>query len=234
MRTRRFLEIDFFRTIALFLMILYHFIYDLDTWTSFPIDVDHVLWFSVGKLSALLFIFLSGVSSGLSHHPVRNGIRVLLWGLVISLVTWIALPDQYVRFGILHFLGTMMILYPLFKKAPNFLLWILVVLFGGLGFFFSEQTTGFIAFLPFGLTYPGFSTIDYYPLFPYSSVTLLGILFYRFRYSNVNQGNSPSHTSFNFFRAPFFQKTSQHSLLIYLIHQPVLLLLILGIQQLIK
>lgn len=234
MRTKRYLEIDFFRTIALFLMISYHLIYDLDTWTSFPIDVDHVLWFSVGKLSALLFIFLSGVSSGLSHHPVRNGIRVLLWGLVISLATWIALPDQYVRFGILHFLGTTMILYPLFKKTPSFLLWILVVLFGGLGFFFSDQTTGFIALLPFGLTYPGFSTIDYYPLFPYGAVTLLGILFYRFHYSKENQADSPRHRVFAFLKNPFFQKISRHSLAIYLIHQPILLLLILGIQQLIK
>lgn len=234
--TKRILEIDFFRTLALFLMILYHFIYDLDEWTSIPIDVDSVIWFSIGKLAALLFIFLSGISSGLSKHPVQNGIRLLFWGLVISLVTRIVMPGQYVRFGILHFLGTMMLIYPLLRKRSNTFLFILTISSVGLGFFFSTQILTNAGLLPFGLTYSGFTTIDYYPLFPYSAATFLGILFYRFRYIVNDSILYSQKINFlnDFPNASIFEKLSRHSLMIYLIHQPVLLLFILGFQYILK
>lgn len=217
-------------------MIIYHFIYDLDTWTALPIDVNNTLWFSIGKISAVLFIFLSGISSGLSKRPVKNGLQVLLWGLVISLITRIVLPEEYVRFGILHLLGTMMILYPLLKRLPNFVLLLSTVLALGLGFFFSTQVVHTAGFLPLGLMYPGFRTMDYYPLFPYSGVTLLGILFYRHHLAqprneagHITQ-SFPNHLSF--LSKPIFHTISRHSLGIYLIHQPILLVIILGLNKL--
>lgn len=233
MSQKRISEIDVLRTVALALMILYHFIYDLDEWTNLSIDVDTFFWFWVGKISALLFIFLSGVSSGLSKRPVKNGIKVLLWGLVITLVTRIALPEEYVRFGILHFLGTMMLIYPLLKRLPDFILLFSAVLAIGLGFFFSSQVVHTVGFLPLGLTYPGFKTMDYYPLFPYCGVTLLGILFYRHRLAKPNNDTthsipSPSHEG-SLLSSPIFPTISRHSLGIYLVHQPLLLLIILSL-----
>lgn len=238
MSLKRIPEIDFFRSLALALMILYHFIFDLDEWTDFPIDVDSLLWFSIGKTAALIFIFLSGVSSGLSKRPTRNGVQVLLWGLVITLITRIVLPDEYVRFGILHFLGTMMILYPLLKRLPDFALVLSTVLAIGLGFFLSSQVVNTVGFLPLGLTYPGFATMDYYPLFPYSGATFLGILFYRhyFKKRSLKEkypSNSPS-TPRSMLSSPVFQTISRHSLGIYLVHQPILLSLILGLKKLLS
>lgn len=238
MSQKRIHEIDAFRTLALALMILYHFIYDLDTWTTLPIDVNNPLWFSIGKISAVLFIFLSGISSGLSRRPVRNGIQVLLCGLVISLVTLIALPEEYVRFGILHFLGTMMIIYPLIKRLPNFALLLFTVLALGLGFSFSTQVVHTVWFLPLGLTYPGFNTMDFYPIFPYSGVTFLGILFYRHLLTKPD--NEDKHVSrllsdrVAFLRKPIFHTISRHSLAIYLIHQPILLFFILSLNRLLS
>lgn len=233
MSQKRIPAIDIFRTLALVLMILYHFIYDLDVWTNLPVDVDAVFWFWEGKISALLFIFLSGVSSGLSKRPEKNGIKVLLWGLVVTLVTWIALPDEYVRFGILHFLGTMMIIYPLLKRLPSPVLLFSTCLALGLGFFFKGQVVHTVVLLPLGLTYPGFNTMDYYPIFPYSGVTLLGILFYRYRFTKPNNHEKHSIDSLSehssLLSHPIFQTISSHSLGIYLVHQPILLLIILGL-----
>ncbi len=238
MSQKRIPAIDIFRTIALVLMILYHFIYDLDVWTNLPVDVGTFFWFWEGKISALLFIFLSGVSGGLSKRPTKNGIKVLLWGLVVTLVTWIALPDEYVRFGILHFLGTMMIIYPLLKRLPNFVLLFSACLALGLGFFFKSQVVHTLVLLPLGLTYPGFNTMDYYPIFPYSGVTLLGILFYRYRLARPNNEGEPPTDSLSkhssLLSHPIFQTISSHSLGIYLVHQPILLLIILSLNMLLS
>jgi uncharacterized membrane protein len=219
-------------------MILYHFIYDLDVWTNLPIDVDTFFWFWEGKISALLFIFLSGVSSGLSKRPAKNGIKVLLWGLVVTIVTRIVLPDEYVRFGILHFLGTMMIIYPLLKRLPSVVLLLFACLALGFGFFVPGQVVHTALLLPFGLTYPGFNTMDYYPLFPYSGVTLLGILFYRYRLAKPNNEekhplNTLSERS-NLLSHPVFQTISSHSLGIYLVHQPILLLIIFSLNMVLR
>jgi uncharacterized membrane protein len=235
---RRIPEIDFFRTLALFLMILFHFVYDLFQWTSVPVNINSPFWIMIGKIAALLFIFLSGLSSGFSSHPIKNGIRVLSFGLVITAATWLALPNEYVRFGILHFLGTMMIVYPLLKNLPDVILFPLAIGIIGVGYFFSTQVVETIWLIPFGLTYPGFTTMDFYPLFPYSGVTIIGILFYRCCYQKSNfyekkQPDTFSSTT-SFFELPIFQKISRHSLGIYLIHQPILLFIIFGLKYLLQ
>jgi len=220
----RIREIDLLRVLALILMILYHFVYDLDFFTSAPVQVDSWYWFVEGKISALLFIFLAGVSSGFSHHPLRNALKILSWALIITLVTYIAMPESYVRFGILHFLGVIALLYPILQKrsTPFLILYSLLALI--LGFLFSRTVISGPWLLPLGIYYPGFSTIDIYPLFPYSGVSALGILFYRFKYAPLDMRSSYS-------LPPLIEKMSKHSLLIYLIHQPILLSILFVVQR---
>lgn len=205
-------------------MILYHFVYDLDSFTSSSIQVDSWYWFLEGKISAVLFIFLAGVSSGFSRNPLRNALKILGWALVISLATYVAMPESYVRFGILHFLGVMALLYPFFQKRSTAFLSIYSALAIILGFIFMNTTISGPWLLPFGIYYPGFSTIDIYPLFPYSGVSALGILFYRMKYASTDRQVS-------FSLPPIIEKMSKHSLLIYLIHQPILLVGIFLVQK---
>ena len=238
MPQNRFLIIDILRTCALALMILYHLIYDLDQWTNLNIDVNAPFWFVLGKAAALLFIFLSGISSGLSKRPVKNGLRVLFFGMIITLVTYVAFPEQYVRFGILHFLGVMMLLYPLIQKLPNSALIVGSFLLIACGFVLQDKVVNTPLLLPLGLMYPGFSTIDYYPLLPYGGVTLLGVLSYRYYFASqkavkkVSNRNKESSTPKEKKRATYSMVTwiSRHSLWIYLTHQPILLALIFGLK----
>ncbi|MEL1134846.1 heparan-alpha-glucosaminide N-acetyltransferase [Desulfitobacterium sp. THU1] len=239
---QRVLVIDYLRTLALVLMILYHLVYDLDQWTTLNVNVNAPFWFVVGKTAALLFIFLSGLSSGFSHRAVKNGLRILFFGMIITVVTYIIFPEQYVRFGILHFLGVMLLLYPLLRRLPNSVLIFATVLALSLGFYFSEVVVHTHLALPLGLMYPGFSSMDYYPLFPYSGATFLGILAYRYFFATSRElkgnienpaSNKEHHMSSNTYKKraadPIFTWISRHSLAIYLIHQPVLLAIILGI-----
>lgn len=225
---QRYGEIDLLRALAIILMVLFHLVYDLREFAAININYESPLWFLVGKASALIFIFISGLASGLSRSPVRRGVNVFLLGMVVSAVTYWALADMYVRFGILHFLGVAMILFPLLNTFSSPLLLILSGSAALLGFLLKKIVLRTSLLLPFGVIYKDFSTIDYYPLFPYLSVTILGILAYRHYYARGNEGALRLKV-----RSKPILWLSRHSLAIYLVHQPILLLIILGVRFLI-
>jgi len=221
----RYAEIDVLRATAIVLMVLFHLVYDLREFGGININYQDPVWFLIGKASALLFMFISGLASGFSRSPVKRGIKVLFYGMGITVVTYLAMKDMYVRFGILHFLGVTMILSPLFYALSSRMLWALVGVSAVLGFWFKGLLLETSLFLPFGLMYKEFGSIDYYPLFPYISVTFLGVLAYRYLYA---QRTTPLFAFRQTFRP--IQWLSRNSLMIYLVHQPILLLIIFGIR----
>lgn len=227
MGSTRFWEIDVLRAVAIVLMVLFHGAYDLNAFAGIDVDIQGTFWFTVGKASALMFIFVSGLSSGLSRNPVRRGLKVLLYGLVITLATFIFMRTEYVRFGILHFLGVAMLLVPIFRKLPSVVLWILAGISAGMGFWLKTILVKTWLLLPFGVMYEGFSTIDYYPPFPYLAVTLIGFLTYRHFYAG-------RETSLFSFRIDYrlLRTLSQNSLKIYLGHQPIIVLVIYTVKYL--
>ncbi len=220
--------IDRLRASAILLMILYHMAYDLKEYAHVPIDYHHPLWFSIGKASALLFIILSGFSAGLSKNPLKRGLQVLAWGGVITLVTYLWMPDEFVRFGILHLLGMGMLLSPYLLRLPPLLLLFIASGIGAGGYWAALRTTVSPTWLlPFGLTYREFSSIDYYPLFPYLSATILGVLFFKY-YEHLATEYKPDTEGEKRTLIPpsrlgrLVESLSKHSLAIYLIHQPLL------------
>ena len=220
-------EIDVLRAVAIVLMVLFHLVYDLKTFAGVSIDYQSPLWFCIGKVSALLFIFISGLSSGFSRSPFRRGLKVLFCGMGITVVTYLFMKDEYVRFGILHFLGVTMILSPLLIRLHSWTLWGLAGSSVALGFWFSEQVLKTSLLLPFGLMYDGFGSMDYYPLFPYLAMTILGILVYHYLYA---QRTGPRFTLRK--NTELIRWLSRNSLGIYLFHQPLLLLMIFIIYRL--
>ena len=225
--SQRYGEIDVLRAVAIVLMVIFHLVYDLKEFAGVSIDYQSPFWFIEGKTSALLFIFISGLSSGFSRYPFRRGLKVLFYGMGITVVTYLFMKDEYVRFGILHFLGVSMILSPLLFRLPSWTLWGLAGSSTVLGFWFKEQVLKTGLLLPFGLMYDGFGSMDYYPLFPYLAVTLLGILTYRHFYA---QRTEPL-VSFQL-NSKLIKWLSRNSLGIYLVHQPLLLLIIFIIKRL--
>ncbi|MDR3586448.1 MAG: heparan-alpha-glucosaminide N-acetyltransferase [Desulfosporosinus sp.] len=219
--SQRYGEIDVLRAVAIVLMVLFHFVYDLKEFAGVGIDYQSLFWFTEGKTAALLFIFISGLSSGFSRSPVKRGLKVLFFGMVITVVTYLVMKDEYVRFGILHFLGVTMILYPLLARLSSRTLWGLAGFSAVLGFWLKAQVVATSLLLPFGLMYNGFGSIDYYPVFPYLAVTLLGILAYRYFYAQRTEPLFALQLNSN-----LIKWVSRNSLAIYLIHQPIFLLII--------
>jgi uncharacterized membrane protein len=218
---RRYGELDFLRAAAIMLMVTYHLAYDLKEFMGLMVDYQAPFWYTIGKTAALLFIFLSGISNGLSNAPVRRGVKVLFCGLGISVVTYLFLKEEYVRFGILHYLGMTMIFSPWLFRLSSRMLLALAACSACLGFWFSGLIVNTAFLLPLGLKYPGFSTIDYFPVFPYLAVTILGMLTYRIYYKERRKPLIRLRAI-----PKSFQWLSRNSLVIYLVHQPVILLII--------
>jgi len=221
---KRIWEIDFCRALAILLMIIFHLVFDLSYFLRFEINYLSGFWYWEGKAAALLFIFLAGISSGFSRNTVKRGLKVLGFGLVITLVTFVVFREQYVRYGILHLLGTGMILFPLLKRMPDVWLVLGAAVIAVAALPVQDILVETSIFLPFGLMYEGFSTVDYYPLVPYFAVFILGIVaykkFYYQRKSLFPFYNNESRVG------KYITMISKNSLAIYLLHQPILLAII--------
>ncbi len=214
---RRIWEIDAFRVVAMFLMIGFHFVYNLNVFAGVDISYTTGFWMWVGTVAGLSFIFVSGISSGFSSNPVKRGLMVLGFGMIITFVSYLVLGDTYIRFGILHLLGVCMILSPLIHKIHASS----IIILAGIIMVTSNQVANITVntnlLLPIGLRYAGFRSVDYYPLIPYLSVFMLGIIAYKFYYYR-----GKSLFRFNF-ENQFITRVSKSSLTIYLLHQPIIL-----------
>lgn len=213
----RIWEIDLGRFIAILLMVVFHLVYDLNEFANVNVEYEFGFWKWVGAASAILFIFISGISSGFSRNTFKRGLKVLSFGMIISIATYFFDSSQYIRFGILHFLGVSMMLFPLLKKVNNGVLLIISVLSYIAGKYIELLTVNTFLLLPFGFMYGGFASMDYYPLFPYIAYFILGVLCYKIFY---HRGRSLFGFNFN---TGFVKVISKHSLSIYMLHQPVIL-----------
>ena len=80
------------------------------------------------------FIFLAGISSRLSHNNYIRALKTLICALILSIVTYFYMPDEFIFMGVLHFMGVMMLMYALFgrfleKINPKALFIVNIILF---------------------------------------------------------------------------------------------------------
>lgn len=240
----RFWEIDYLRGLAVILMLAYHFLYDLDFFRLANIELRSGIFYIMGRGAAFLFILISGAALSISRSRalksrssempaenflkyLRRGIRLFSMGLIITGVTWVFFPGEYIVFGILHFFGVSAVLaYPFLKYGKENLLFGLF--FGLIGLYLKDRTFGFSALLWLGLTPEGFMTLDYFPLFPWFGVLLSGIFLGNSLYRGGNrQFTMPEVNKFSLQKP--LSWIGKHSLSIYFIHQPLFLgILFLG------
>ena len=67
----RFWEVDLLRGIAIVLMVLYHFVFDLDYFKVYELDPTSGFPLVVARTTVTLFLLLVGLSLTLSHSRAR-------------------------------------------------------------------------------------------------------------------------------------------------------------------
>ncbi len=232
---KRIWELDAFRGLCVLGMVLVHFVYDIAVMYRL-VDWKLPQWFLfVQNWGGLLFLMLSGICVTLGSRNLKRGAIVLGAGMVCTLVTWglwklgFFAKGMLIYFGVLHCLGTCMLLWPLFKRLPLWVTGPLAAAMIAAGLYLSQGAFTTVKYLfPLGFTYPGFQSSDYFPLLPnlgYFLVgTVLGQLLYAKKESLFPKANlkNPIIATLLFI--------GKHSLIIYLLHQPILsgLCLLLG------
>lgn len=181
------------------------------------------------------FITVLGVSLSLDRDrlraagrslPLRTAHRVALLGGAAALVTlasWLALPESFIYFGILHLLAVSTVLVALtarFGALVNALMGVTILAIGWSGLLAGVAPEPLLSFT--GWSAPR-ATLDWYPLAPWSGFAFLGYAVGQVCYPGGHR---------RFAAPPWRRHTGslrmlgRHSLPIYLTHQLVLLPLV--------
>jgi uncharacterized membrane protein len=236
----RFWEIDFLRGLAIILMIAYHFIFDLSFFGIYPLNLSSGLLWYLPRVIAGIFIFLVGISLYLSYSRaeisgkysrdrdfffkyLKRGIWIFSLGLIITLATWIFIREEFIIFGILHFIGLAIILeYPFLRYNHRYPYLNLVagLLFITVGFYLNGLSFNFDWLLWLGFIPQNLNTVDYFPLLPWLGVVSLGIFSGSIIYRNYNRKFQLPDLSAHL-PIRIFTFLGRHSLIIYFIHQPI-------------
>jgi uncharacterized membrane protein len=224
----RIWEVDFLRGLSIILMVGYHLLYDLGAMAGvksllgFTTDLSTPAWLAAQYFFAALFVILSGISSTLSRGNVRRSLKLIAVALVITAVTFVFNRHETIFFGILHCLGVSILLYGLVLERTKALACagagaaVLGVSIA-LAFALKGVTIRFDWLLPLGIHSPNYSSFDYFPVLPWFGIFLAGAALGKSVYA--------SKRSLIRRRLPatFVNFAGRHSLLIYIVHQPVIL-----------
>ena len=220
--------LDTLRGLTLVSMIAYHACWD----TVYMFGVDWAWYRSRGAFLwqqsiCWTFILLSGYCSRLGRRLVRRGVTVFAAGALVSAVTVVFLPGNRVFWGVLSLLGASMLLTaplkPYLSRVPaapglaaSFALFALCyrVPQHVLGPFrlpdalYRNDFTACLGFPP-----RGFFSTDYFPLLPWLFLFWCGFFVYDLL--------PPRDSRLWRVRLPALTVLGRHSLLAYLLHQPI-------------
>ncbi len=231
---KRFWEIDFLRGAAVVMMVVFHFVYDLNYFGAYAFSTGSGFWWLFARATASIFILLAGISLTISHANakrektpgqiaakyLKRGLWIFSLGILITLATWIYLPRGFIVFGILHFIGISIILaIPLLEYKKLYPALALPVILAGIylqGLAFDFSWLVFLGFMP-----SGFYSIDYFPIFPWFGLFLAGMFLGKTLYPDAKRAAKTRGKKPGLAEPLCF--LGRHSLLFYFIHQPVLI-----------
>ena len=236
MHIMRYEKIDILRGWAIVLMILFHLNYSLVHIFSIEIlNFSEIFWYILWRVSVLGFMAIAWISYFLAEKKYGKDTFKKYWkyscilaflAASISFTTYFSFPQQYIKFWILHFFAVSFFLLPFFSifKYTNILIWISIIMYGI--FFIPVIENKYFFFL--WLRDLWFTSADYYPLIPYFGVLLLAysawlLLDKYWKFNIFHKTNK-----INILESILIY-IGKRSLIIYIIHQPIIVGTIMGI-----
>lgn len=229
MHSGRRQSIDVYRGLAILAMVAYHAIWDLNYYRIIEVGIGvDAVWFAIQRSILTAFLLLAGAGLWLAHgggidwrrFRRREAILVIA-ALGVSAVTWFQFGEYFAYFGVLHAIALSSVLALPLLRAP---LWAAIgtaIVFLFLPAVFASElfNTRWLAWIGFFTAVP--ETADLVPMFPWFGVLLLGVIGMRLL------ADSPAFTwSSRALTVRGLARIGRWSLIIYLVHQPLLFALV--------
>ncbi|MEZ4619772.1 MAG: heparan-alpha-glucosaminide N-acetyltransferase [Caldilineaceae bacterium] len=224
------------------MMVIFHLLWDFWAFQIMPNLVLYAgFWKYFQRTTAITFLLVVGVSLTVSyrrevkknrgakpgwHKYVIRGLRIFGIGMCFTLFGLLS-GFGYVHIGILHLIGIAIIVsYPLLTyRWINLILWAIFVIIGGI-VLRTNLDHNWLVYL--GLHRPDYYPLDYFPIFPWLGVVLLGVFL-----GNTFYGPEgriillPDLSDALLVRGLRF--LGRHSLIIYVIHQPLMIAILFAL-----
>ncbi len=216
----RYLQLDFMRGIAIILMVVFHFCFDLNNFHFININIyNGTFWHLFRFIILTLFLLCVGISLTLAnpygvnfHKALKRFVILIVLASFISLASYLIFPKSWIYFGVLHFIACASLLALIFVRFSWFNLFLGTAI---LGLYFSDVINMHWLYnsLHEALHLPKY-TEDLVSLFPWFGVVLIGMFIgKKGLYLFALKENKYTHVT---------AYLGKHSLLIYMLHQPLL------------
>jgi uncharacterized membrane protein len=248
LKSNRAFELDLLRGFAIFMMILHHFAYDLRfifEYKVFGFISSECDWFWAFPQPFFIFVFIviSGICCQFSRNNFKRALKLGLVAIAFSAVTITA--DHFfhlecsVYFNVLHVLTVSTLLFAVFdhfeqkktggreSRGGDMTLFSIVIIFfwllQAIRFYHDKIKCGWVSILGID-PHPDYALAigDEMGLIPWVGVFFLGVLIGRHVYKSKETLFPNTPKAVHAVSRPF-EWIGRNSLLVYILHQPVIL-----------
>lgn len=221
----RYNLLDNYRGLAVILMVIFHLCWNLKDFGFVHFDAYSDFWVNFRALIVFMFASAVGWSSYLAvlnHQPIarflKNQCKVAFAASLITVGTYLALPDQWVFFGILHFIFLAGFIVRPISAHPctSCLLGLSLI---AISFLFNISSISTHKWFIQAFSVPS-TTLDFVNPILWLGVVLIGPIF---GYMNLHKMHIPQSQL-----TKLFSFLGKHALLAYLSHQLILYPLVMA------
>lgn len=201
-------------------MMYFHVVWSMNELYGYQIVYDSWINFIIGRISAILFILISGIVFSFGKFNIKRFLLLAAIAISISAISYIYNSDYSIIFGIIHFFALSSLVAVVFTNMNKYIviaIWLCILA----GWWWINSIyihSNYLFFI--WLVSKTFQSADYYPLIPWFGIYLLGIWLSKIFYK------TQKNIFWNIFNFGPINFIGRNTLLFYIIHQPIIIFIL--------